>query len=109
VPVPIELDALADGSAVKIRCRPQADADLPGAINIDLVGFQPAATVDIRRGENAGETISYANIVTSWDRLGTWDGASDISFDADLADDGAYAVIVQAAGPGQVLAAIRLR
>jgi hypothetical protein len=108
-PVPVEVRVERDDDGgLRIRCLPRPGAELPAAINVDLVGYLSEASVEIHHGENAGKTITYANIVQSWDRLGTWDGRG--VFDATLPrpGDGPLAVIVQVSGPGRVLAAIRV-
>ncbi len=51
-----------------------ATARLPEKMMLQLVRFEPMRKVEIRRGENAGKTISYANIVTSWTPVAKWDG-----------------------------------
>jgi len=47
-----------------------------GAAEVMLVRYRPREEVSIGRGENAGETFNYANIVTHMERLGPWDGSS---------------------------------
>ena len=37
---------------------------------MQLVRYKPEETVTIERGENAGKTITYHNIVTSWEASG---------------------------------------
>lgn len=85
----------------------ESAAPLAGPARVQLVRYRPEQTVTIERGENAGKTVTYRNIVTSWTVLGDWDGAAP--FAAEVAVDGPEraAVIVQAAGPGGVLAAAR--
>ena len=70
---------------------------------IHLVGFAPERRVEIAGGENAGLSMTYTNVVTSWDTLGTWSGAAPLSIAAPFAGEGA--VILQAEGPGPVMAA----
>jgi hypothetical protein len=106
-PVDISVEPTADG--VRILSRGRDGAKLPRAINIDLVGFVREASVDIDHGENAGKTIKYANIVQSWDRLGTWDGTGDFEILVTLPGEASFALLVQAKGPGRILAALRLR
>lgn len=106
---PLAIEVETEGDTIRIRCAPQAEMKLPAEINVDLVHFTETETVEILHGENAGKTISYANIVTGWDRVGSWDGAGEYSFSADLPQDGPLALVIQAAGPGKVLAAYRLR
>jgi hypothetical protein len=86
-----------------------AGATISGKVNIDLVSFIPSAKVDILHGENAGSTITYANIVQNWTRLGVWNGQGDFTLTAPLPEEGPLAVIVQENGPGHILAALRIR
>lgn len=107
VAVTIKVESEANG-ALRISCLPRPGAALPKQINVDLVAYLAKASIEIMHGENAGKTIDYANIVRSWERLGTWDGQG--VFEAELRErpDGPVAIIVQAAGPGAVLAALKL-
>ena len=105
----VELGAEVDGAALHITAAPHQGARLPARLFVDLVRFDPAATVEITHGENAGTTITYANIVTAWDHLGRWDGQGAFEVTAEVPADGPLAVIVQEDGPGRVLAAIRVR
>jgi len=106
---PIAIEAETDGTMLRLRCAPRADMAVPGTINVDLVRFTESATVDILHGENAGRTITYANVVTAWDRIGTWDGSGELDISAKVPEDGPLALVIQAQGPGRVLAAFRLR
>lgn len=105
----VGLEATLDGARVHLRAWPSEGADLPARLVVDIVGFDPEATVDIERGENAGRTITYANIVRSWARLGSWDGQGEWQADVDLPEASGVALIVQAEGPGAILGALRLR
>lgn len=106
---PISIEAETDGEVVRLRCAPRAGADVPGRINVDIVHFAEQRTVEILHGENAGRTITYANVVTGWERIGSWDGTGALDLSAQVPGDGPVALIVQAQGPGEVLAAFRLR
>ncbi len=75
---------------------------------VQLVRYEPSLTVDIRSGENAGRKITYHNVVTSWDVIGTWDGASEQSLQAPTKGPQHTAVIVQDGVSGPILAAARL-
>lgn len=105
----VTIDAAMTGNRVSVRAMAGEGADLPARMVVDLVVFRVSGAVEITRGENAGRTIQYANIVERWDRLGQWDGDGAWEGDAQLPDEGAAAVIVQQVGPGPILAAIRLR
>jgi hypothetical protein len=79
---------------------------------VRLVVFDPAVTVEIEKGENAGRTFTYRNVVRSIQPIGMWKGEKlRISLPADevlRAEDGRCAVIVQEVrrgGPGRILGA----
>lgn len=103
----IRLNLSRNGSSVRIQA--QTDRSLRRAVNVQLIRFNPEETVNIRRGENAGETISYANIVTSWQVIGDWSGSDDWQRNIRLRGNDRVAVIVQEHGPGEILAAQILR
>jgi hypothetical protein len=91
-----------------------AEGSAPRAAGIYLVPFANSRTVLVQRGENAGATLTYANVVRGMIKLGDWSGAAlDLEADASQAHiDGAdsYAVILQAgarARPAAMLAAAR--
>ncbi len=76
--------------------------------DIHVVRYVPAEEVAIEGGENAGQTVTYHNIVTDWQTIGQWDGRSEAEFVYRSASDGPLAVIVQRARMGPILAAARL-
>ncbi|MEO0358312.1 MAG: DUF1223 domain-containing protein, partial [Pseudomonadota bacterium] len=57
---------------------------IQGPFIIHLVSYAPRSEVDIRRGENAGRTISYANVVTDWRSVAEWSGTSNRSYSVSL-------------------------
>jgi hypothetical protein len=75
---------------------------------IQVVRYIPQATVRIEAGENAGRNILYSNIVTQWTQIGRWNGSDEITETTTLTGDEQVVVLVQAAGPGRILAAGRL-
>lgn len=79
-----------------------------GPMLIQLVRYEPEASVDIRRGENAGKTISYANVVREWQVIGEWSGAKPLSLKARAGGKLPMAVIVQKKGFGPIMAAARV-
>jgi hypothetical protein len=86
-----------------------AAAALPQPAVVQVVRYRPEASVDIERGENAGRTILYSNIVTDWAVLDRWDGRAEWHGAVRLAPGEKAVVIVQAEGPGPVLGSARLR
>ncbi|PYE85495.1 DUF1223 domain-containing protein [Pseudoroseicyclus aestuarii] len=100
--------ALEEGADGLWLTAPAAQAPRPMAIH--LVHYQPESRVEIEAGENAGRTLTYANIVTSWEVLGEWDGSTPLRMQLPQGG-GPGAVLVQATGhhgPGAILAAARL-
>ncbi|GJE62141.1 DUF1223 domain-containing protein [Methylobacterium trifolii] len=77
-----------------------------GAGSVTLVGFDPSHVTAVPRGENAGRTITQANVVRSLRDIGRWTGAAQ-TLTAALPQGAAAAVIVQAAD-GRILGAARL-
>lgn len=76
---------------------------------VQLVRYAPLISRDIRRGENAGRTIDYANVVTSWQVAGHWNTAAPLEMQARVTGDAPLVVIVQDGTDGPVLAAAQLR
>jgi len=62
----------------------------------------------VKRGENAGATLTDYNIVREFRRIGQWDGAKlDLPLDIEMTDlaDRGFAIIVQAGAAGPILGA----
>jgi len=72
------------------------------------VYFIPEARVAIERGENSGRIVNYSNIVTKIEKIGQWDGQSDLRKTISSKPDQNIAVIVQLVGQGTVIAASKL-
>ncbi len=102
----VAMTAARDGQYIKIAATPQTP-DL-GALVVQLVRYHPEQTVAIRRGENAGKSISYVNIVTSWQVIGKWDGARPMTMDVAVEGDGPAVIVIQKDGYGPILAAVDL-
>jgi hypothetical protein len=105
---PVALTIRREGPELEIAA--EARTPDPGTLDIQLLRYSAEETVQIGRGENAGRTITYANVVTGIDRLGTWDGRAPLVM--RVAIDGRpdpVVVILQREGHGPVVAAARLR
>ena len=89
------------------RAYPFRKATDPAA-DIHVVRYVPEEEVAIEGGENAGQTVTYHNIVTDWQTIGQWDGRSEAEFIYRSASEGPIAVIVQRTRMGPILAAARL-
>jgi len=99
----VSLAVRNDAGGIEIEMSPQTE--MLGEADIHLVRYSDGESVMIRRGENAGKTINYVNIVQSWDTLGQWDGTGPAVLRVPDAQTGQYVVIVQAVGPGEIFAA----
>jgi len=105
--VDVRLDRQGDGFKVTV----------PGASSHDdaavwLVVFDREHETKIKRGENAGKTLAYHNVVRQMKRIGTWRGSTlklDVS-NAQMAADGrdGCAVLVQSLRNGRILGAAKL-
>jgi hypothetical protein len=106
--VKVDMALRGDGG---VTITAQSPAVLPYAADVQLVRYLHEASVEIMSGENAGRDITYRNIVTDWQVIGTWDGAMPFQYDVAQAPDAdsGMAVIVQEQGLGPVLAAARYR
>jgi hypothetical protein len=112
LPVPIEMRRRDGKVDIEVAARP---LPRPWPTTIRLVLYASEAEVAISRGENAGSTIGYYNVVRAVRPIGMWDGAAvKITLPGDeLMADGVdgCAVIVQEDlpnGPGRILGAAQL-
>jgi hypothetical protein len=103
---PVRLVVTRDGARLSISA--EADPPLTVGALVQVVRFQPEATVTIERGENAGRTVTYHNIVTSWDAVAEWPGAAPLSISAEAPGQESVVVILQEKGPARILAAARV-
>ena len=109
----VPLSVVEQGGKINISVG-AADSASPRAGGVYLLALASSRTVTVQRGENAGSTLTYFNVVRAMTKIGDWNGLP-VNLDADLAQahlDGAdsYAVIVQAGGraqPSAILAAAR--
>lgn len=93
------------GNTVTIRANASA---LGGNTSVQLVRYIPSEMVNIERGENAGRSITYYNIVKSWQTVGDWSGAEPLDMQANVKGNEPLVVIVQQDGPAYIVAAARL-
>jgi hypothetical protein len=97
----------AAGPAVSAMRSPEgvaiAVAAGPGSGRVLVVGYDPEHTTRVGRGENAGRTLTEANIVRGLTDAGAWDGTAQRLVVAAPAGE-RIAVLVQAAD-GSIIAA----
>lgn len=103
--VQLSLDRV--GNSLRINAKALRPFTSP--LSVQLVRYQPKATVDIRRGENAGKRISYAHIVTEWHELKSWHAQSPLSIKTRVSGDEPVVVLIQRFGMGPIEAAAELR
>ena len=104
---PVALKVTRMGGALEISAEPPKRRT--GSMTVNLVRYTPRSTVKINRGENAGRTLTYANIVTEWNVLGNWNGGVPLQMRVDARGNDPIVVIVQRAGHRRILAAAHLR
>jgi len=106
-----ELTVARNGAVVEISAQAVAQAVAQGekGIIVQLVRYKPQQETAIRRGENAGKTLMYHNIVTDWQELGTWDATQALSMQATVTGDEPVVILLQKPMHGPILAAARLR
>ncbi|MEL7253339.1 MAG: DUF1223 domain-containing protein [Pseudomonadota bacterium] len=103
--LPVEVDLQATRSGDTLTLTGEAMDDFDDTASVYVVRYRPEATVDILRGENAGRTISYANVVTDMQVLAQWDMSQPLEMTAELTGDLPAVVVVQGSRNGPVKAA----
>lgn len=103
---PVTLWLERKGAVVVIRA--DANPPLGKAVQVQIVRYRPNEAVTIGQGENAGLTMTYYNIVTSWTSLGEWSGTGPLVMEATASGSDQVVVIVQDQGLGRILAAAKL-
>lgn len=101
----VDLEVSQDGAGLSITARPLDEISAP--LEVRLVRYNPRASVEITRGENAGRVLSYSNIVQEWHDLGGWNGRGDWQTRVDM--EPPAVVLIQEAGFGAILAAQDIR
>ncbi len=102
----VDLAVTRNGNSIAIRA--VADAPFAAPVKVELVRYTPSETVSIKHGENAGLSVAYHNIVTDWQTVAEWSGAEPLVMTANVSGSGPLVVIVQKAGPSEILAAARI-
>lgn len=103
----IALELARSGDTVTVNAQMLAASG--GEMTVHMLRYSPKESTMIKRGENAGKTLSYANVVQGWQVLGRWDGASPLALKAQAAGNLPTVVIIQSGKAGPIQAAARLR
>ncbi|MDA8746731.1 DUF1223 domain-containing protein [Litoreibacter sp.] len=106
LPERVSLNAKRSGNAVMVRA--QAKKNAPRRMVVMLVQYSPNETVSIQRGELAGRSLTYHNVVQNWTKVADWDGVAPLSFDAKTSDGAPAVVIVQDGTAGPIVAAVKV-
>lgn len=106
-PETVRLDVSRQDDEIVVRVT--ALGPIGGEALLQLVRYKPRETVAIGRGENAGKTITYHNIVTGWETMATWNGRDALAVRHAAPGEDQAVVLVQEAGYGPIVAAARAR
>jgi len=103
---PIKVTIERQGGMLKCRIE-------PGAVRtvgiVWIAKYTMSATVEIDRGENAGRTITYVNVVNSLQRIGSWAGTEPEEVTMPQPEPGeGVAIWIQAGEAGPILAAAKI-
>jgi hypothetical protein len=109
--VPMKVAEQGDKINISVGAAPSG---APTNAAVFLIALASKRTVTVQRGENAGSTLTYSNVVRAITKVGDWNGAP-INLQASLNqahlnDADAYAVILQEGGrgaPSTILAAAK--
>jgi len=102
----VEVAAQKNGNAVAIKLKP---LDTTGDFTVYLVTYKAKSTVNIERGENAGRKISYANVVTAWDRVGRWNGRNNKTITAKGVGSAPMVVLIQSKDIGEIVGSAHVK
>lgn len=106
-PDPVSVSLTRSGDQLRIEAT--RTGTFRGNAVVQIVRFSPAVTRKIERGENAGRTLTYSNVVRSWQNAGQWNTSRPLVMEAALTGSDPVAVIIQDGTDGPVLGAAQLR
>lgn len=106
-PALVDVSVERNGNRIQIKTTPLTKG--LGNVVIQMVRFKDGQSVNVKRGENAGRNLKYRNVVTDFDVLRTWNAKAPLTFSVDMSGLDKCVIIVQQAGHGAVLAAVRVR
>lgn len=103
----VQMQAIRNGNRIEIKA--QALENGLGNMSVQIIRYTPHEAVKIGRGENAGRTISYTNIVTSWDVVKKWNSRRPLSLAVRVSGNEPVVVLLQGADHGPIFAAAELK
>lgn len=104
---PVTLDVAFDGKTIAIDARRVGRTSQTLAVIV--AHYIPKQDVAIKRGENAGLTASYHNVVKSWTIVDMWSEGDQVRLNVPDEYGRPFVVLVQEHGPGAVVAAANIR
>ena len=104
---PVTLKLTRDGDVVRIRAR--STSRFSNGSTVRVATYSPEETVSIKRGENAGRTLTYHNVVRGLTDVSTWDGNGEFKASVKVSGNAPIVVLIQEGHHGPMLAASRLR
>ena len=104
---PVSMSLTRDGDVIRIRAN--STQRLSAGATIRVATYVSEETVAIKRGENAGRTLTYHNVVRGFQDVSTWDGAGEFRANVKVTSDNPVVVLIQEGHHGPMLAAERLR
>ena len=103
------IDVTLTRSGDRLTIQLASESNTRDPMTVQLVRYSPKETRDIKRGENAGRTLAYHNIVTQWETVGEWNGRRAKTMNANVPGDAPIVVLVQRRDFGPIMAAAELR
>lgn len=105
-PSPLEVSLTRDADEVLISAESNG---VSGPLVVHMLRYSPVRSSKITRGENAGNTLEYANVSEDWLILSEWNGATPFEMRAKAEGDKPVVVLVQQGRNGPIVGAARLR
>ena len=103
---PIKVTVERQGGMLKCRIEPGPE---PVVGTIWIAKYTKNAPVEITRGENAGRTITYTNVVTNLSRIGSWSGSEPDEVAMPQPEPGeGVAIWIQDGEGGRILVAAKI-
>ncbi|MFB9149571.1 DUF1223 domain-containing protein [Roseovarius ramblicola] len=103
----IDVTLRREGGQVHLEARSDPPRDMP--LVVQFARYMPRATVQIGRGENAGRTITYTNVVTELAKVAEWDTQAPLVLEEDWPESAPLVVLLQYPDQGTIEAVARLR
>jgi len=102
----IDIQLSRSGNNLQINAVANGISD---TLTVQVVRYDPLISRDIRRGENAGKTIRYTNVVTDWDTVGEWRTTQPLAMRTSISGNQNVVVVIQDGTSGPIIGAARLR